>query len=148
MAVGGHAWPGRFHQPSPVQDRKSPFRNSARVSAPGPGEDTRGKKSFNTETGSAAQTLLPDILSEEVRCASEKRWYFTDRSPADVNVTQDIVTRRELRFARQARLATMCSLCFPTCRKLRIAQHPHFPTDSDAGKLVTEGHFAHVYNDS
>lgn len=31
----------------------------------------------------------------------------------------------------------MCSLCFPTCRKLCIAQHPHFPTDSDTGKLVT-----------
>lgn len=32
-------------------------------------------------------------------------------------------------------LATMCSPCFPTCRKLRIVQHPHFPTDSATGKL-------------
>ena len=42
----------------------------------------------------------------------------------------------------------MCSLCFPTCRKLCIAQHPHFPTDSDTGKLVTQGYFAHFYSDS
>lgn len=40
---------------------------------------------------------------------------------------------------------TMWSLCFPTCRKLCIAQHPHFPTDSDAGKLVTQWYFAHFY---
>ncbi len=42
----------------------------------------------------------------------------------------------------------MRSLCFPTCRKLCIAQHPHFPTDSDTGKLVTQGYFAHFYSDS
>lgn len=103
MAVGGHAWPGgagRFHQPSPVQDRKSPFRKGARVSVPGPGkeEDTRGKKSLNTD-GYAAQSLLPDILLEEIRRASGKRSYSTDRSPADVNVMQDIVTGVHLKRA-------------------------------------------------
>lgn len=98
------------------------------------------------------------IRERENICVS----YFADQSPADVNVMQDIVTLVHLyTFRIQASmqlkraplrstdwLATMCSLCFPTCRKLCIAQHPHFPTDSDTGKLVTEGHFAHFYSDS
>lgn len=44
-------------------------------------------------------------------------------------------------------LVTMCSLCFAACRKLCIAEHPHFPTDSDTGILVTRGYFAHFCSD-
>lgn len=44
-------------------------------------------------------TKVLNVLSEEIRCASGERSYFTDRSPADVNVMQDIVTRVHLESA-------------------------------------------------
>ena len=81
---------------------------------------------------------------------------WDNQSPADVNVMQDTDTcrcacmhlcvwilypglntaqvQRHLTSVSSGWLATMCSLC---CRKLHIAEHPHFPTDSDTGILVT-----------